>query len=324
MSRPVRPALQPVRSTSQPVRPAFWQVRPTKSPVLPPPSPLDAVPRGAITSAREAVPRPGPRRPGRRHAQAQPHRRRHALDVQPQLRDRPPRRASRCSRRRRSPGRTSSSRTSGSSPARRTSACSRSTAASSGTRGPTRRARCRARTATSGGTSRCTTPRDAPPSTTRSRGCVEELKRNPMSRRLVVTAWAPGNAQTREAAAVPPALRLQRAARRERRSAALPAPHAAQRRRRARRAVQHRRLRAAARALLALQRHPRGHLRPHDDRRARLHGQGRRLDGRVRPRARPSHAARARAAGAAASCTSTRRSARSTTCGRCSTPTPRR
>ena len=39
-----------------------------------------------------------------------------------------------------------------------------------------------------------------------------------------------------------------------------------------------------------------GHLRPHDDRRARLHGEGRRLDGRVRPRARAAHAARARAA----------------------------
>ena len=172
--------------------------------------------------------------------------------------------------------------------ARRTSGSSRSTGASSGTRGPTSTGRCPSAYGNfwrhfpvhdgSG-------PDRARHSTTRSRGCSTELKRNPMSRRLVVTAWAPGNAQTSK---LPPChllfvfnVQIDAA----RRSPALPAPHAAQRRRGARRAVQHRRLRAAARALLAVHGHPRGHLRAHDDRRARLHGEGGRLDGRVRPRA---------------------------------------
>ncbi len=38
-------------------------------------------------------------------------------------------------------------------------------------------------------------------STTRSRWVLDELGRNPMSRRLVITAWAPGNAQQ---SALPP------------------------------------------------------------------------------------------------------------------------
>ena len=79
----------------------------------------------------------------------------------------------------------------------------------------------------------------------------------------------------------------------------VPAPHAAERRRGARGAVQHRRLRLPARALLALHRHPRRDVRAHDDRRARLHREARRLDGGVRPRPRAPEAARARAASAA-------------------------
>ena len=120
------------------------------------------------------------------------------------------------------------------------------------------------------------------------RGSSTRSKRNPMSRRLVVTAWAPGNAQTSK---LPPChllfmFNVQLDA--QRRPAPLPAPHAAERRRGARRAVQHRR---ATRFLLELFSRftgiRAGHLRAHADRRARLHGEGRRLDGRVRPRPGP-------------------------------------
>ena len=154
---------------------------------------------------------------------------------------------------------------------------------------------------------------------------AEELKRNPMSRRLVVTAWAPGNAQTVEAAAVPPAVRrstcsstpaairmlclhlTQRSA-----DVALGVP------------VQHRRLRALARAVLAHHRHPPGPVRPHHDRRSRLHGQGRRLDGRVRPRAGPAHAAHARAAAPAPPRHRSGHQVARRPEARCCRPTPRR
>ena len=116
---------------------------------------------------------------------------------------------------------------------------------------------------------------------------LAELKRNPMSRRLVVSAWAPGNAQTSK---LPPChclfmfnVQLDRG----RRAAALPAPDAAQLRHRARHSLQHRRLRVLARAFLALHRHSRGHLRAHAGRRAHLHQEARRLDGRVRSRPGP-------------------------------------
>ena len=121
-----------------------------------------------------------------------------------------------------------------------------------------RRARqgARAPTATSGGTSPCTSDGTAEAaSTIRSRGCVEELKRNPMSRRLVVTRVGAGQRADEQAAALPPASSCSTCSSTRRGDPLpLPPPHAAQRRRRARRPVQHRRLRLPARALLALHR----------------------------------------------------------------------
>ena len=121
-----------------------------------------------------------------------------------------------------------------------------------------------------------------------------ELKANPMSRRLVVSAWAPGNAQTSK---LPRATvsSSSTCSSTPRETLAQPAPHAAQLRRGARCPLQPRGLRAAPRAFARLSGIPAARFAHTLDRRARLHCEAGRHDGRVRPRARAARAARARA-----------------------------
>ncbi len=79
---------------------------------------------------------------------------------------------------------------------------------------------------------------------------LEELEAKSDARRLLVTAWAPGNAQRAGCRRAMP-LRPQRAERTGRASAAQPALDAAELRRRARHPLQHRGLRPSPRALLS-------------------------------------------------------------------------
>ena len=195
-----------------------------------------AASRPATTPGHAPVPRPDAPRARARRAQGRPHRHRHAGRVRLADALRPRRRASRWSPPRSCTCGRSCTSCCGSCRARPTSRICASTVSRSGTSGPTSTASSGRCTARSGARGRRRRPHHRSDRGGRGLSC----KRDPHSRRIIVSAWNVGELDRDGAGALPRAVPVLR----RRRPAVVPALPA-QRRHLPRRALQHRLLCAA-------------------------------------------------------------------------------